>query len=329
MTDLTQPAEADAATDNTAWGHALGKAGTGAWIVDGVDIANIYAALDETQLNAFLHSATTGLDVTIDAGEAYVSGWLCRDRATMVTLPASSTTTIYVGYDASAVIDSSVEAPSDNDNIIVGPAGDFAGEDPRTELYTFTTDASTVTSSEDHRKLTQPIEYDAVDNEFKVRGGSEFRLTRDDTNIAGDTLYRSTGIFTEAAVDSAASAVGMVGRRSRGTSLDNPQPSQSGDWLMLVGGDARNDNSEFVRIGDITVRAAGAPQGTNGEIVPGQINFRTRDTDDSNVTRLIIRDDGVLDASPGEGIVPPDINGGSLPSDTETGRIVYDSSREQ
>lgn len=156
MTDLVTPGEIDGEVDNLAAGHAWAKAGSGAWIVDGADIANAYPALDETVLNGFAHTGSTGLDVDIAPGEAYVAGWLCRDRATTVTLPASSLTTVYLGWDASATL-GSTQAPADSENVIVGLEGDFAAEDPGIPIWTFETDGSGVIGTEDHRLLNQPL----------------------------------------------------------------------------------------------------------------------------------------------------------------------------
>lgn len=171
MSDITDPGEKFAPARGAAIGNWREKHGGGAWIVDGVDIANIYTALDTSNVNGFNHASTSGLDVTFDGGEAYVGGWICRDTDTTVTLPASATTTIYVGYDASAIL-ADGQAPADSQNIIIGPAGDFANEDPRTPIYEFTTDSTTVISSEtqDLRKLTQPIEYDPATDTVSVPG---------------------------------------------------------------------------------------------------------------------------------------------------------------
>lgn len=182
MADLTTPAETDAAILSTATGHAVDKAGTGSWIVDGVDIAGVYSSVDETVLNAFNYNTTdsSGLDAVIDPGEAYVAGWLCRDTQTTVTLPASETVDVYVGYDESAVL-SSGTAPADNENIIVGLDGDFAASDPRTHIWTFSTDSTSIIDSLDRRKLQKPIE-------FTPTGGL---TATDDLTVDGSTTFNS------------------------------------------------------------------------------------------------------------------------------------------
>lgn len=171
MTDLATPGEVDAEIDSTSTGHAVAKAGTGAWIVDGSDIADVYSSLDESALNAFDYNTTdsSGLDVVIDPGEAYVGGWLCRDSQTTVSLDADATTTVYVGYDASAVLGSD-EAPEDSENVIVGPDGDFASEDHRTAIWEFETDADSVTDDTNLRQLQKPVEYNHTDGEVAIDG---------------------------------------------------------------------------------------------------------------------------------------------------------------
>lgn len=159
MTDLTMPGESKAEIANTPAGNSWEKSSVGGWIVDGFDLASIYSAVDETVLNGFAHASTSGLDVTIDPGEAYVGGWLCRDTSTTVTLPAGEPTIIYVGYDSSAVL-SDGQAPADSENIIIGPGQDFANEDPMVPLYEFMTDDTTVTSVTDYRILQKPLEID-------------------------------------------------------------------------------------------------------------------------------------------------------------------------
>lgn len=355
MTDLTTPAEAEAAADNTSMGHALEKAGPGAWIVDGVDLAGIYSALDETQLNAFAHSATSGLDVTIDAGEAYVGGWLCRDRATTVTLPASATTTIYVGYDASAIIDRSVgESASSNENIIIGPAGDFASEDPRTPIYEFTTDSTTVTATTDLRKLAQPIEYDAADDITTVNGRLDvvtpgniddgerlvffngwrsFSIRRRGANASsanmsldmevdgnsfevyshaiGDTVaqFHTNGAFRARAGYAYLNAIELDGNRIlwdrdiTGQELHFQKDTTSAQTTMSLGEGRVGINSITNPIYPLEVQGTVAGDG------------------------LFLNEDAA--GNPGRGFVAPDYAGQALPSDTEAGRIIYDSSREQ
>lgn len=192
MTDLTTPGEygPSSTIDPTQTGNAFARLAAVPWVVNGADLSPDISVLDETQMNAFaITTSSSSFDVTIDAGEAYVGGWLCRDRATTVTLPASSTTSIFVGYDASATI-SSGTAPADNENIIIGPPSDFAAEDPKAHLYSVTTDGSGVPGTpDDYRILQQPISADQGD--VSIATG---------LNVSGDTSINGStnvaGTFT-------------------------------------------------------------------------------------------------------------------------------------
>ena len=100
------------------------------------------SAADETVLNGFAFS-TSGLDVTVSAGEAFVFGsWIIKDTQTTVTLPASSTTKVYVGWNKDAA-----------NSVIIGRDSDFDDEDSKIEVGEFTTDSSTVTSESDLREF--------------------------------------------------------------------------------------------------------------------------------------------------------------------------------
>ena len=147
MTDLVTPGEIDAEADNLSLGHALAKATPVPWVVDGVDIADNYAAIDTNALNAFSYNDgdTSGLDAVFDGGEAYVFGWLVRDRSTTVSVPGSTISTVYLGYDASAIL-ASGEAPEDSENVILGLDGAFSSGDPRVPLYEVEAGSSVINS---------------------------------------------------------------------------------------------------------------------------------------------------------------------------------------
>jgi len=101
-------------------------------------------------LNAFNESnSTTSLDVTIDPGEAFVFGsWVCKDTATTVTLPASSTTTVYVGWNKDGT-----------DDVLIGPPSVFSSAsgdaDQKIPLFEYVTDSTGVTSVTDERNFVQ------------------------------------------------------------------------------------------------------------------------------------------------------------------------------
>mgnify|MGYP000167241547 FL=1 len=106
--------------------------------------------ISESNLNAFEEtSSTTSLDVTIDGGEAFVFGsWIAIDTDSTVTLPASSTTTVYVGWNKDGA-----------DDVIIGPPSAFSSAsgdaDQKIPLYEYVTDSTGVTSVTDHRDYIQ------------------------------------------------------------------------------------------------------------------------------------------------------------------------------
>lgn len=340
MTDLVTPGEVNAEIDNLSAGHAWQHSGVGAWIVDGVDIAGNFSTIDTTGVSGFTHDATSGLTLTFSGGEAYVGGWLVRDRTTDVDVPDGATSIVYVGYDPGQTL-GSTEAPADNENVVVGTSAAFDATMPKAALYEVTASGGTVDSVTDLRKLEPPLRFDGERDQLQIEG-STLGISNETASVGENAVYSAGGATVQLASDGALDTVEIAGERARGTSLDNPQPVQADDWLFKLMGRARNGNGEFVAAGDITVRVASALQGTNNEIVPTQINFRTQDTNGDLYSRAIIHPGGILEAkhglqasgglvdnTGGDGVQPPDIAGGSLPSDTEAGRIIYDSSREQ
>lgn len=163
MTDLVTPGEVDAEIDNLSAGHTWMKHGIVPWIVDGVDIAGNYSTIDTSGVSGFTHDATNDLTVTISGGEAYVGGWLVRDRSTDVTVPDGATSIIYVGYDPGQTLGEN-EAPADNENIVIGTESDFDDTMPKAELHEVTASGGTVDSVSDERRLEQPLRYNPATN---------------------------------------------------------------------------------------------------------------------------------------------------------------------
>lgn len=317
MTDLTTPGESGGAALSTASGHAFEKAGE-PWIVPGVDIAGEYGVLDETQLDGFLHTATSGLDVTFAAGEAWISGWLCRDRTTTVTLPASTTTTIYVGYDADAVL-SSGEAPADSENIIIGPESDFSSGDPRAELYEFTTDGSSVTGSTDLRKTEQPVTFDPVNDRVDVTA----ELAQRGVPVATEQYVDDTR-YTDADAQDAVTDVELPG-----SEIYLPNGAGYNGFRVGQGGDV--SYSEYS--GHATIYSTASNSWVRFRNPDGPGDFFRVDNASGDLWTA-----GDIDAGQGDYInsqahahIRPYVlaSGEALPSDTVTGRFVYDPDREQ
>jgi len=104
--------------------------------------------INESSLNEFSQT-NSGLDVSISGGEAFVFGaWLAIDEVTVVTLPPSSTSTIYLGWNRKG-----------SDDVIIGLESAFndasGAADQKIPLFTFDTDATVVTSVTDERSFDQ------------------------------------------------------------------------------------------------------------------------------------------------------------------------------
>lgn len=318
MSDLVTPGEVDAVIDNRSAGAAWEKSGM-PWIVDGVDIGDNYGSLDTTGLNGFRHATTSGLDVTIEGGEAYVAGWLARDVTTTITLPGSTTTRIYVGYDADAILGSNT-APADSQNVIVGPDGDFAADDPRVPIYDFTTDATTVTSTTDLRQLQKPLDFDPVNDAVDAHV-STFR-------VAGSAMateaYVDNNRYTDSEARSAVTAANLPG-----TEVNLPSADGYPDGFRV--GASLEGAYSFLN-GETTIynTATGGAIRFRNHTGPGDVFRVGAEGGGGWILGGLEAVDGLLDASGSTGLVPRVLGSTeSLPSDTVTGRMIYDPSREQ
>jgi hypothetical protein len=138
---------------NTAGAIAYGGSEEG-FIVDGADPTPISVSdlgITESNLNAFDETSDgSSLDVTIDAGEAFVFGsWVAIDTTTTVSLNASTAgQTVYVGWNKDGA-----------DDVIVGLESAFetatGSADQKLPLWDFDTDASGVTSVTDRRDFNR------------------------------------------------------------------------------------------------------------------------------------------------------------------------------
>lgn len=317
MSDLVTPGETNAAIDARSAGGAWANAGH-AWIVDGADLSPHYSSLDDGAMDGFRYATSSGLTVTIAAGEAYVAGWLARDRTTSVDLPAGETTRVYVGYDAGAIL-ADTETPPESENVIIGPESAFDAGDPRTPLYDFTTDADTVTGRTDHRQLEKPVSFDPIDTAVDVNVPT-FR-------VSGSALatedYVDQRRYTDAEAREAITAAEIPG----GT-VEMPNVNGYTDGL-LMGPDL--DSAYSHMNGETTIYAIqddGAIRFRN-HVGPGDL-LRV---DNQNGNGWVLGDwtaDGLMSNADGEGLVPRVLGSNeSLPDDTVTGRIIYDPSREE
>jgi len=151
MTDRAQPGAIDSIIRNDELGEALAPFLPGS-IIPGSDPSNIAqrrSGIDDGALNGFdISVSSSSLDVTVDAGEAYVAGWCCRDVSTTLTLPPDTTSEILVGWNANAIYDPEVDADRDAaDEVIVDLASNVDDDLPTTVAWEVTTDGSGVTGT--------------------------------------------------------------------------------------------------------------------------------------------------------------------------------------
>lgn len=192
MTDRVNPSPGRTG-DPLQTAFAIRHASAGAdWIAEPtVTYAATHAGLVGAPLDAFnaVYSPTS-LSVTIDTGEAFVGGaWLGRDTPTSVTLPASATTSIYLGWSSMAP-----------DTVIIGPAGDFTSRDPKTEIWRFTTDANGVTTAANLRTIGPSINrantyYDS-NNDGKVDNAAHADTAGTATSATSATTATNAGNAT-------------------------------------------------------------------------------------------------------------------------------------
>jgi len=139
MTDRAQPGAIDSLIRNDELAQIFGRSFDG-FIVPASDptpAAQRRSDIDETALDAFsLTTSFSSLDVTVAPGEAFVSGWVCRDVSTTLTLPANSTVDIVVGFNPDAVFDPNVDPDRDAaDETIVDIAANVDPTTPTTVVH--------------------------------------------------------------------------------------------------------------------------------------------------------------------------------------------------
>lgn len=124
-------------------GHAHSYIADNATLVSDIDSVGVNAG----PLNAFVKVSETGLDFEVDTGEAMIQGALvARDTRTTVSLPANDDGTIYLAWNP------------DVEHEIVIDYGTSGNVDlPRTALYDYETDGSSITSDTDVRELGEFI----------------------------------------------------------------------------------------------------------------------------------------------------------------------------
>jgi len=248
MTQLVNPS-IDRIADSFLTAGSLAYAGLGDGTIipsaETTELAN-QSAIDETVLNSFAYStSTSSLTVNISAGEAFIFGsWVAKDTQTSVTLPQSTTTRVYLGWDANAA-----------NSVLIGDSSSFEAGDAKIELAEFVTDGSGVTSDTDLRQ------FESIDAD-QINGNSLSELVVDASNNATtvveavDDINVSGGLSASADGDGSATIVGSA-------------PYTDSDAINAV----NNESSLTVNISGDADTVSGYDFVKNGNDGIGVINF--------------------------------------------------------
>lgn len=232
MTDRVQPGAIDSIVRNDEVSQIFGQFSEG-WIVESgtTAAARRRSNIDETALNSFSFVSSSGLNVTIDAGEAFVGGWCARDTQTTLQMPANDTATVVVGWGLDAVFDPVVDANRDvADETIVQIERNTDPDYPVTPIFEIQTNSSSVTSTTDVRNLGPTAVVDLLDAD-----------SVDAASAAVDDLT-AISTFTDAA-----------GVAHSGELADNNKPVTDFPVGTVADGDfVRNENGSLV--GEARVR---------------------------------------------------------------------------
>jgi len=160
MTDRAQPGAIKSLARNDELAQIHGQAND-SWVVPGGDptpAAQRRTDIDEAALDAFaLSLSASSLMVTVEPGEAFVSGWCVRDVPTDIDLPGEQTTDIVVGWDPDSVFDPEVDADRDAaDQTIVSTAAAADPLHPTTVVWRVETDATGVVNAERIAPMENP-----------------------------------------------------------------------------------------------------------------------------------------------------------------------------
>jgi hypothetical protein len=165
MTDRVQPGAIDSIVRNDELSQIFGQFSPG-YVVPGSNptpASERRSEIDETALDAFSLSGTTGFEVTIAPGEAFVAGWCSRDQPTSITIDPNTTATIVVGWTPDAIFDPQIQSNRDQADVtIVAPESDTNPNFPTTPIFDVTTDGSGIISTTDRRQLGPELSVNRV-----------------------------------------------------------------------------------------------------------------------------------------------------------------------
>lgn len=211
-------------------GHSEGFVVENTVIVSDVDSVGLTAG----PLEGFDKTGESNLDVEIGTGEGVIEGTVVgKDTRTTVSLPANSTSTVVLAYD-----------PGTESNVIIDTDSNVtasAGDIPRNDLFSFTTDGDSITAQEDLRVIGERVDvrndrYESTDGTGTVAVDNSERLDNvDSTSYARlDQNEIVTGTWTfnnNVTVDADLDVTGT-------TTSDIIEVDEGGDGLRIaVSGD--------------------------------------------------------------------------------------------
>ena len=170
--DRAQPGAIKTVARNYELADVFGQFSDG-WIVpaDGPTIsARRSTDLDQSAFEAFdLTYSAASLTVTVQPGEAFVSGWLARDEPTDIELDADSETTIVLGWDPDAIYDAETDASRDDaDRVLVDIDANVADDVSHTPIWTVETDADGVVTVGDERDVGPAVDAETLSVDMVV-----------------------------------------------------------------------------------------------------------------------------------------------------------------
>jgi hypothetical protein len=171
MTDRVQPGAIDSIVRNDELSQIFGQFSPG-YVVPGstpTPASERRSEIDETALDAFSLSGTTGFEVTIAPGEAFVGGWCSRDQPTSIAIDPNTTATIVVGWTPDAIFDPQIQSDRDEADVtIVAPESDTNPNFPTTPIFDVETDGSGIISTTDRRQIGPEIAVNRVETENEL-----------------------------------------------------------------------------------------------------------------------------------------------------------------
>lgn len=170
MTDRVQPGAIDSIVRNDELAEIFAQYSDGYIIGDPPTTAAVRRLnFDETAVSSGFNKFDIGFGassgaVDIAPGEAFIAGYCARDSPTEVSLPASETSTIVLGWDLDAIFDPQTDANRDAaDEVIIDIQSNVDPQYPTIPLFDVETlSTGDVASTTDRRQIRPAIDADII-----------------------------------------------------------------------------------------------------------------------------------------------------------------------